>query len=75
MIDFVTSNSKSEVSKPPQKKIVEKYFILENYVTSEGAVSHNGLYYISSAPHYSFTKYGFMLITILSNITNSAHCF
>ena len=26
-------------------KIVENYFFLENYVTSEGAVSHNVLYY------------------------------
>ena len=26
-------------------KFVEKYFFLENYVTSEGAVSHNVLYY------------------------------
>ena len=26
-------------------EIVENYFFLENYVTSEGAVSHNVLYY------------------------------
>ena len=26
-------------------ELVEIYFFLENYVTSEGAVSHNGLYY------------------------------
>ena len=26
-------------------KFVENYFFLENYVTSEGAVSHNVLYY------------------------------
>ena len=37
MLDFETSNSKSEVSK-------SKIF-LENYVTSEGAVSHNVIYY------------------------------
>ena len=38
MLDFETSNSKSEVSK-------SNYFFLENYVTSEGAVSHNVSYY------------------------------
>ena len=26
-------------------KFVENYFFLDNYVTSEGAVSHNVLYY------------------------------
>ena len=26
-------------------KIVENYFFLENYITSEGPVSHNVLYY------------------------------
>ena len=26
-------------------KFVENYFFLENYVTSEGAISHNVLYY------------------------------
>ena len=41
MLDFETSNSKSEVSKSNR----ENYFFLENYVTSEGAVSHNVLYY------------------------------
>ena len=38
MLDFETSNSKLEVFK-------SNYFFLENYVTSEGAVSHNVLYY------------------------------
>ena len=38
MLDFETSNSKSEVSK-------SNYFFLENYITLEGAVSHNVLYY------------------------------
>ena len=40
MLDFETSNSKFQVS-----KFMETYFFLENYVTSEGAVSHNVLYY------------------------------
>ena len=38
MLDFVTSNSKSEVSK-------SNYFFLENYLISEGANSHTILYY------------------------------
>ena len=38
MFDFETSNSKLEVS-------WENDFFLENYVSSEGAVSHNVLYY------------------------------
>ena len=42
MLDFETSNSKSEVLKI---KFVENYFFLKNYVTSEGAFSHNVLYY------------------------------
>ena len=42
MLDFETSNSNSEVSKI---KFVENYVFLDNYVTSEGAVSHNVLYY------------------------------
>ena len=45
-------------------KFVGKYFFLENYVTSEEAVSHNVLYY---QPYYSFTNKAFMLIIILSN--------
>ena len=42
MVDFETSSSKSEVS---EIKCVENDFFLENYGTSEGAVSHNVLYY------------------------------
>ena len=42
MFDFETSNSKPEVSKSNSPKIV---FFLENYITSEGAVSYNVLYY------------------------------
>ena len=37
MLDFETSKSNS--------KFVENYFFLGNYVTSEGAVSHNVVYY------------------------------
>ena len=42
MVDFKTSSSKSEVSK---SEFVGNYFFLENYGTSEGAVSHNVLYH------------------------------
>ena len=42
MLDFETSNSKFEVSK---SNSWENYFFLKNYVTLEGAVSHNVLYY------------------------------
>ena len=43
MLDFQASksNSESEVL----IKFVENYFFHKNYVTSEGAISHNGLYY------------------------------
>ena len=41
MLDFGTSKSNSEVSKSTSNISVENYFFLENYVTSEGAVSHN----------------------------------
>ena len=36
MVDFETSN---------EIKFMDNHFFLENYVTSEGAVSHNVLYY------------------------------
>jgi hypothetical protein len=57
MLDFETSNSKSSWN--------TNYFFLENYVISEGAVSHNVLYY----QQLPITRYqeGFMLIIILSN--------
>jgi hypothetical protein len=42
MLDFETSNSKSEVLKI---KSMENYFFLKSYITSEGAVSQNVLYY------------------------------
>ena len=45
MLDFGTSNTNSEVSKSNSNIIVENYFSLENYVISEGAFSHNVLYY------------------------------
>ena len=42
MLDFETSSSKLEVSKSSSLKITS---FLENYSTSEGAVSHKVLYY------------------------------
>ena len=41
MLDFETSHSKS---RGLEIKFVENYFFLENYITLEGAVSHNVLY-------------------------------
>ena len=43
ILDFGTSNSNSEVSKSNSNIFGGNYFFLENYVTSEGAVSHNVL--------------------------------
>ena len=40
MLDIETSNSNSK----------ENYFFLENYLTSDGAVSHNVLYYQPGSP-------------------------
>ena len=45
MLDFGTSKSNSEVLKSSSNILVKNYFFLENYLTSEGAVSHNVLYY------------------------------
>ena len=42
--DFGTSKSDSEVSKSNSNILVRNNFFLKNY-TSEGAVSHNCLYY------------------------------
>ena len=46
MLDFGTSKSNSEDS---EVKFEENYFLLENYVASEGVVSHN-VYTINSSP-------------------------
>ena len=43
MLDFETSKSRTEVSKPNSWKIT--FFFLKNCVTSEEAVSHNFVYY------------------------------
>ena len=45
MLDFGTSKSNSEVSKSESSISVENDFFLENYITSEGVVSNNVLYY------------------------------
>ena len=42
MLDFETRKSNSEVSKLNSR---ENHFFLENYVTSDGAVYHNVVYY------------------------------
>ena len=41
MLDY---ESNSEVLKSNSNILVRNYFFLKNYVTSEGAVSHNVLY-------------------------------
>ena len=46
-------------------KLVERYFFLKNYVTSEVAVSHSVLYYQQLS---IVTRKVFMLTIILSNI-------
>ena len=53
MLDFETSKANSEVSKSNSNILVENYFFLKNYITSEGAVSHNVLYY----QQLSITRY------------------
>ena len=53
MLDFGTSESNAEVSKSYSNILVENYFFLKNYITSEGAVSHNVLYY----QQLSITRY------------------
>ena len=45
MLEFETSKSNSEVLKSNSKILVRNIFFLESDVTSEGAVSHNVLYY------------------------------
>ena len=50
VLDFETSKSNSEVSKAIRGKLL---FFLEKYVTSEGAVSNNVLYY----QQFSTTRY------------------
>ena len=62
LLDFETSNSKSEVSKSNSWEI--NYFLFEKYVTSEGAISHNVLYY-QTLPITRITKKGFLIIISL----------
>ena len=44
VLNFGTSKSNPGVSKSNYNVLVENYFFLENYVTSEGAVYHNVVY-------------------------------
>ena len=61
-LDFETSNSKSEVS---EIKFMENYFLLENYVTSEGAFLT--MFCTINLSPLLITKRGFMTIMILSH--------
>ena len=54
-LDFGASKSYSEVSKSNSYVLCENYFFIENYVTSEGAVSYN-VYTIKSSPLLHATK-------------------
>ena len=45
ILDFGTSKYNSEFSQSNSNILVENCFFLENYVTPEGIVSHNVLYY------------------------------
>ena len=45
VLEFETQEFKSEISKSNSNILVRDNFFLENEVTSEGAVSHNVLYY------------------------------
>ena len=58
MFDLETTKSNSIV-------LVESYIFLKNYVTSEGAVSHNVLYYQQLS--IACLQVSFMLTIILSN--------
>ena len=64
MLDFETSSSNQVLTWGLEIKLKENYFFLENYVTSEGDVSHNVLYY---QPLPITGKKGFVMIIILSN--------
>ena len=45
MLDFETSNTNRGL----EIKLVDNYFFFGNYVTSEGAVFHNVLYFTAAA--------------------------
>ena len=57
MLDFETSKSNSDVSKSNSNNLVKK-LLLKNYVTSEGAVSHNTIN-LSPLVVYSTVQYGY----------------
>ena len=72
MLDFGTSKSNSEVSKSNSNILVESYFFLKNYFTSERAVSHNVLYYQQlSIACYRLSFYAKKIFWV---ITNSVQC-
>ena len=70
MLDFETSKFNSDVSKSNSWKN-SQHFFLKNYVTSEGAISHNVL---KNLHPLLANKYGFVLIIIFLVITNSVRC-
>ena len=51
---------------------MENYFFLENYVTSEGAVSHNVLYYQQlSIAHYQVSFYAYDCFDYLQTVSSA----
>ena len=54
-------------------KFVENYFFLKNYVTSEGAVSHNVLYFQQLSIGRCHSK--FLCEQLFWVIANSVQCF
>ena len=85
-LDFGTSKSNYEVSKSNSNILEENYFFLENYVTSERAVSRDVWYYQPlpntryqvrfNANNYfeylSIVPSAFMFIIVLCRISNFA---
>ena len=45
ILEFETSKSNSKLSKSNSNILVRNNFFLENDITSEGAISHNVVYY------------------------------
>ena len=60
---FKCLNSKPQLRSGIQLFLVSKYFFLKHYITSEGAVSHNVLYY----QQLSIACYQVMQTIILNN--------
>ena len=66
---FEISKNNSEVSKSNSNILVENYFFHENYVTSEGAVSHNVVNYQPlSIARYQVSFFANKILWVTTNI-------